>query len=243
MTEETLVSWKGSDNLSSPTTFDGNSVTRSLSSYTAPDFLNIGRAGTVNFRLTYTPLIVSGDGLNPWNAYNNDSAFNLANAGMPEWVIRNGVNDAAQNAGTSFAVGTDWANGANGNGGVTFKPAAATTGNSEGSTLALTNGKFIGPANATNPAIGYTPAGWASGNAEVYYYTTVKGGTAPDFSQYTKVDTVSYANAGQPRTTTIAVPLANGNYDAHVFLYKDGYISDEIIINTASGGIGFEVYF
>jgi hypothetical protein len=90
---------------------DGRRVILNLGSF--PDE---GEEATVNFNLKYVPF--GGSGKFDWSVYNDISKFNLVEED-PVWIIRNGVNDLAQNGDTDFtSLGF---NGKNGNGGVTYK--------------------------------------------------------------------------------------------------------------------------
>ncbi|MDR3160707.1 MAG: hypothetical protein LBU28_03735 [Spirochaetaceae bacterium] len=66
-----------------------------------------GREGWVNFNLEYLPF--------------KEKDRSMADRMLPAWIIRNGINDAAQDTGTDFSIGADWRDGnANGNGAVAF---------------------------------------------------------------------------------------------------------------------------
>ncbi|MDR0376277.1 MAG: hypothetical protein LBH70_00620 [Spirochaetaceae bacterium] len=88
--------------------------------------LVVNAEGAVNFKLEYVPF--GGSANFDWSGYNEESELNLAEEG-PVWIIRNGINDAAQDGSTDFThVGVD---GKNGNGGVKYK-ALDPKGNEDG---------------------------------------------------------------------------------------------------------------
>jgi hypothetical protein len=88
------------------------------------------------------------------------------------WIIRNGVNDAAQNEETDFTIEnpgigeeTNW------NGAVRYEIAAKTP--TDGSELEIRDGKFLGPADSNIPDITFTTDGYDE-TAEVYYAVVPK---------------------------------------------------------------------
>jgi hypothetical protein len=151
------------------------------------------------------------------------------------WIIRNGINDLAQTAATDFTsfhnIGNVNAGTANGNGAVRFEIAVKTPAEGSTSSLEITDGKFVGPADSTTPEISFTTGGYED-EAEVYYAVVPKGET-PDYSDYELLD--GSVEAGDHRET-INLDEANGDYDVYVIVYKDGEVSDPIVINTKEGG-------
>jgi hypothetical protein len=159
------------------------------------------------------------------------------------WIIRNGVNDEAQDGNTtdfnSFhhpdlkpdeTLAT--AN-ANGNGAVRFSVAAKTP--VGGSTLVVKDGKFVGPVGSTEPKIGFTTAGYAPGKAEVYY--TVVGEKAnPDYSNYRLLE-AAVSEGEWEKTITVGADLAGEEYYVYVIAYKDGEVSEPLCIETQGGGV------
>jgi hypothetical protein len=202
----------------------GNVVTLpSIGAYTS-GITRIGKTGSVNFALEYVPFNLTASGA--WNRIDK-SVFDVG-AGGPVWIIRNGVNDKAQNGDTDF---NNLGNGAaNGNGAVSFVITAKTPAN--GGSLVLKDGAFEGPAGSTAPYIRFTAEGYA-GDAEAYYAVVNAGAGAPDYSAYDK--TLGSFIAGTHREQ-VQVSAANGDYDIYVILMKGGEISDPVIINTARGG-------
>ncbi|MDR3138529.1 MAG: hypothetical protein LBT95_02525, partial [Treponema sp.] len=135
----------------------GNTVSASLGAATA-GFAKIAAAGSVNFALEYVP-------------------FNLSAWTHPVWIIRNGLNGAAQDGGTDFTnFGLNTT--ANANGAVRYTVATQTAGD-----LKITAGKFEGPGSSYKPEISFTTAGY-SGDAEAYYALVPKGSGAPAYSAY-----------------------------------------------------------
>jgi hypothetical protein len=74
--------------------------------------------GSVNFNLGYVPFGLTGGGY--WEAFKErKSPFDLASGG-PVWVIRNGVNDEAQDGSTSFSAAWNGTT-VNGNGALAYR--------------------------------------------------------------------------------------------------------------------------
>jgi hypothetical protein len=202
----------------------GNVITQSLNGYTSA----LGSSGSVNFKLAYIPFgLAWPEGVvnNPWAGYNLISAFNLE-GGAPEWIIRNGINDAAQTAATSFADGK------NGNGAVLFTTAPKTP--SQGSTLELKNGSFVGPNTVTEPYINFTTAGY-DGTGQVYYAVVAQNVLAPAFSDYTLMNGGSVTQGDHTKTVTI--PAVGSIYDVYLILFKEGEVSNGLRISTEGGDV------
>jgi hypothetical protein len=101
-------------NLSSPSIFSrtGNTISLEIAQYIS----QAGTEGAVNFNLKYVPFSLSSSGA--WTGVTSGYF-----SGVPEWIIRNGVNDATQDANTTFAAASNWtgiSNTPNGNGAVVF---------------------------------------------------------------------------------------------------------------------------
>ncbi|MDR2741710.1 MAG: hypothetical protein LBB98_06095 [Treponema sp.] len=220
---------------------NGKIITQPIKTYTS-GITKIGTEGSVNFKLEYIPFNLKGtEGTNPWNKYDGESIFDLSKGG-PVWIIRNGVNDETQKDDTDFTKFGNKA-GYNGNGAVRFVIAPKTPAN--GSTLKIEDGKFLGPGEskpATTPNISFTTGGY-EGEAEVYY-AVVEKGHIPDHSDYTgKLNSVAATVIPSPpdlpephkQQITLLENQVGGGYDVYVIIYKDGEVSDHIVINTAAG--------
>ncbi|MDR1108980.1 MAG: DUF6273 domain-containing protein [Spirochaetaceae bacterium] len=92
---------------------DGNVVTLKFGTLPA------GNTGAANFNLTYVPFSLNTAG--KWNGF---TGLNIKD-GLPEWIIRNGINDLAQNADTDFTVAAKWGDTKNGNGAAGFMVAGS----------------------------------------------------------------------------------------------------------------------
>ncbi|MDR2742708.1 MAG: hypothetical protein LBB98_11240 [Treponema sp.] len=203
----------------------------SIGSYTA-GITKIGTVGSVQFRLEYVPFNVTDVGI--WDDYQGDSKFDLDGTKTPVWVIRNGINDEAQNATTDFSRFGNEA-GYNGNGAVTYVVAAATP---QPGDLVIRDGKFEGPSSSKTPNIGFTTAGY-EGTAGVYYAAVEvpNGGTttAPAYTAYTKnLDPLA---VGVHTGKQITLPDELVNYDVYVILFQNGKVSAPVKINTKKGGL------
>ncbi|MDR2743319.1 MAG: exo-alpha-sialidase, partial [Treponema sp.] len=206
----------------------GKIITQPIGTYTS-GFTKIGTVGSVNFKLEYKPFTTDA-----WSTVNNNNIksdfFNLIEGG-PVWIIRNGVNDEPQNESTNFTRFGNEVN-YNGNGAVRFVIAPKTP--DDGSELEISNGVFVGPSTSTTPDITFTTDGYED-SAEVYYAVVEKGHT-PDYSDYKPLGEDNTVEEGDHRET-IELDTANGDYDVYVIIYKDGEVSDPIIINTKEGGL------
>jgi uncharacterized protein YjdB len=114
--------------------------------------LQVENEGSANFNLKYVPF-----SLNSADKWAGFTALNKKE-GVPVWIIRNGINDQAQNSNTDFSSpGTDWAGTKNGNGAVAFKVFAPVTGITDvPKTTAvgtLTLSGTVVPSNAINKTI------------------------------------------------------------------------------------------
>jgi hypothetical protein len=235
------VVWQGTGNGTwSSITLTGNVITRSIKAYTN-GFAKIGTRGSVNFKMEYIPFNLAGTGgTNPWAGLDARSAFDLSGNKVPVWIIRNGVNDEAQNAATNFTafhnIGNPGMRDANGNGAVRFGMAAKTP--LDGSTLEVRDGVFVGPSNSTTPEITFTTDGY-EGNAEVYYAVVFKEDNPPEISDYKQLnDTVPKGN--QREEIQLGAAQVGKDCDIYVIAYKDGEVSAPLIINTAKGGGGID---
>jgi hypothetical protein len=105
---------------SSPPSGDDNTITQDLSSYTG----TVGQSGSANFNLTYVPFSLTDPA--KWTV--TSTKHFSGTGGIPQWIIRNGVNDEPQDEDTDFEIHPDANNkarswedtGTNGNGAVAF---------------------------------------------------------------------------------------------------------------------------
>jgi hypothetical protein len=219
----------------------------SIGNYTA-GITKIGTVGSVQFKLEYVPFNVTDDNPNPWTDYNGKSFFDLSGNKEPVWIIRNGINDEAQDEYTDFTgFGAD--TGKNGNGAVSYVVAAdgpPDPANPQTGDLVIRDGKFVGPVDSTEPEISYITGGY-EGTAEVYYAVVPvpvgKTTSAPAYSAYTDsleavAATIIPADPNlppEPHTKKVSLS-GTGNYDIYVVLFQDGKVSTPVKINTKKGG-------
>jgi hypothetical protein len=209
----------------------GNVITLDIGSYTS-GIGKIDTTGSVNFKLEYVPFNLTASAA--WSGIKAaDTAFDLTEGG-PVWILRNGVNDAAQNAATDFnKLGKAGYGSANGNGAAAFTIAAGAPGtpavpNANGEYLLVKDGKFNGPDNSTTPKITFTTQGY-TGNGKVYY-AAAPAGDEPDPADYTLLDTVPAGEKHQ-RQITLKPEQAGGNYNVYIVVMKGGAVSAPLIIN------------
>jgi hypothetical protein len=211
-----------------PADLSGNVITRSIGTYTS-GFGNIGKEGSVNFKLEYVPFNLTNGAV--WTPYDDDSDFDL-DGKPPVWIIRNGVNDKAQDGETDFNIAKNpGMEAANWNGAAAFVVAADSPAQGE---LVIKDGVFVGPWTAKTPYISFTAEGY-EGTAEAYY-AVVPGGTvpAPAYSAYT--GNLGVFGEGEDHLAEVTLSAAKGDFDVYVVLFKDGKVSTPIKINTGAGG-------
>ncbi|MDR2742946.1 MAG: hypothetical protein LBB98_12450 [Treponema sp.] len=216
-----------------------NVITQSLKDYTK-GFGHIGERGSVNFRLEYVPFNLTGEGENPWTEFK--SVFNLSGNNVPVWIIRNGINDEAQDGDTDFTAFHNIKNPGtgtpNGNGAVRYTIDVRPP--DDKSTLKISNGVFVGPSNSMKPEIGFTTSGYA-GKAEVYYAVVphTDASSPPGYSAYTKnnLDPVAATDIPHKGQITLLENQVGKDYDVYVIIYKDGEVSVPEVINTLRGGV------
>jgi hypothetical protein len=187
-----------------------------------PEETQNGKSGSVNFNLEYMPFNLGDKSF--WSGFHSNY-FNLTQ-GAPVWIIRNGVNDLAQDGNTNFSdFGT--IAGANANGGIQyvigmdpdFPEAQALS-------LSVDDGQFVANADTTTPTIRFdTHWSPATGKANVWY-AVVKAGsqTAPETNEYIGLAKVSVVNDHQ-ETIEVDPSLVALGYDVYVVITKDGYRS------------------
>jgi hypothetical protein len=96
-------------------TVSENVVTLNLGTLTA----GADSQGSANFNLKYVPFSLNS--ADTWSKFTDQEHLNQKGGEPPAWIIRNGINDTAQNANTDFSnPQTDWKNEKNGNGAVAF---------------------------------------------------------------------------------------------------------------------------
>jgi hypothetical protein len=221
-------------------TLSGNTLTLDIEGYTK-GFGRIKKEGSVNFRLEYVPFhLTVQDEENPWTGFDNDSYFNLAGENLPVWIIRNGINDSAQNADTDFAKFNKEAD-YNGNGAVSFKGAV-----SQNAALEITAGEFKGPSNSNTPEIKFTTGSGYTGNAEVWYAVVTANAPAPDYPDYYAYSSTKLGSVGPGTTPQLQIKLPGSGvgtdgYDVYVVLFKDGELSAPLKIKTKEGDIKIEI--
>jgi hypothetical protein len=211
----------------------------SMGSYTA-GITKIGTGGSVQFNLEYVPFNLNVT--TKWSSYIGESKFAVNEEKIPVWIIRNGINDYAQNPTTDFTQFGNDSGLSNGNGGVSF----VVTANPEHEDLVIKDGDFEGylldPNNPSIdfPSIRFTTAGYGDGETAEVYYAVVKvpsdGGptAAPPYTAYTNPPLGSLEK-GDHTGKQITLPDKSGNYDVYVILFQDGKVSLPTKINTKEG--------
>jgi hypothetical protein len=178
----------------------------------------IGKKGNAYFKLEYVPFGTATLWDNKTSAV--FTSHNNLNGGKPKWIIRNGVNDIAQNDATVFdgvmdytvptntIPGTTWTGTSdttpNGNGAVRF---AIRTANEDpyfpgytAETLVITAGEYTANADPTSGGTVTFDAGGWTGDATAYWISRDTEPPLKDFTQQLGVYT-----AGAGRTGTISM--------------------------------------
>jgi uncharacterized protein YjdB len=214
---DTGIVWKSDGSVDKKTLGErsGNVINVDVNDYTFGK--GIGIAGSANFKLMYTPFSLDDT---KWT--------NVRSEGAPVWIIRNGLNDLAQNDNTDFAKFSKANGDINGNGAVRFvvgaKVDAGTQPSSEpNQDLLIKDGKFKNFAEESFAAnIGFATAGY-SNTADVYY-AVVNHTSNPTYADYTGYlgphETGSYN-----KEINLAGVNANDYPDVYVLLIQDGSIS------------------
>ncbi|MFP3090864.1 hypothetical protein LQZ21_11120 [Treponema sp. TIM-1] len=187
--------------------------------------------GAVNFNLEYVPFNLAA--VTDWSGVTS-TYFKPANFadGVPVWIIRNGLNDTAQNGDTNFSPN---ATAINRNGAVRFviglpaPPPEPPPGPHQDDELWVDNGEFQNMDVPAEPQIGFTTGGYDD-NAEVWYAVVGAGETPPTQGDYIWIDSVIPGD----HTEEIIVPddLVNSDYDVYVVISKDGEVSPPEIIRS-----------
>jgi hypothetical protein len=197
---------------------------------------DIGQAsgkGYVNFNLAYAPFNLTE--ADDWETVKDSfleaetvSVFHIDTGEVPKWIIRNGVNDLAQDPATTDFIKFMKLNNetlafpaVNGNGGALFTVEAPTISTS----LQVTNGWFTSypSVSGTGAQIRFTTGGYID-NAELRYVELNSGAGAPSVLAFGN-SLGSYGTGvhkGEPVTMTGSV-IAK---DLWVMLYKDGQASN-----------------
>jgi hypothetical protein len=187
-----------------------------------------GNSGWVNFNLEYVPFNLTQTGA--WHECQSNYFKDLQEGeGQPVWIIRNGVNDLAQDGNTNFTnFGTNTI--VNANGAIRYEvkppPPDGTT-----PSLDVSDGKFVGGADPQAPVITFDTDGY-TGTADVWYAVSTSG-AAPVRDAYIWLDKVPVSN---DRAETIAVADGLTEYYVHVVISKDGKVSEPEIIHVQSSG-------
>jgi hypothetical protein len=212
-------------------TLAGNIFTADLGSYTK-GLSKTGDSRAVNFNVEYIPFNV-GEG-EAWDSYRGDGLISNMREGGPVWVIRNGVNDLAQDGDTDFSQVGQIPEGSavrrNGNGAVQFTVAAVSV----NKTLKITDGVFENPGTTRpNAYIGFTTSGY-TGKADVYYAVVNHDGSAPELAGYSYLDSLGpEVHSGKEISLEVGGTVYP-NADVYVLLMKNGNISDPIFIQTGT---------
>jgi hypothetical protein len=198
-----------------------NVITQSLSAYTV-GFKQIGYSDSVTFNLTCLPFNLTGTEVNPWTQYDSVSKFTLTGSGTPEWIIRNGVNNKAQDGNTIFSSTENWNSTANGNGAVAFEVVAK-----DPDGLVLSNGSFYQSNN--DPVIDFTVSGVPqSKTGEIWYARTTSSGSATFPDDYVKLgDFQNGVYTGEE--------VSGSGTKISVYLFEGGRLSNELVGDMKGG--------
>jgi hypothetical protein len=179
-------------------------------------------SGSVNFNLEYVPFNLPSP---KWNG-KTSGFFNMTNG--PVWIIRNGLNDTAQDGNTEFSNGL-FSN-KNGNGGVRFQVGLPPKGSDPGETpdsitLEVDDGAFKDTPYKPAPTITFETDGYED-SAEVWYAIVPADGPAPDREDYVWLDTIGGPSDYEEAISVDSDFYANSKeYDVYVIISKGGEVS------------------
>jgi hypothetical protein len=206
-------------NLAPTPRISGNTVTLDIDSRYTNGIGRIGTEGSVNFNLKYVPFSLEDSG--DWEA----KSKYFSAGGIPEWIIRNGINDDTQDHNTDFdKFGKE--SGKNGNGSLAFLIDGYTE------TMTLTNGNFVGPASSAAPEITFTAGGY-TGVTGAYYVVKEKDAAPPNISEY--VTSLDSSLVPGNHTKQITLPSTTRTFDVYVMLRRGKEVSNVLKYNTTVG--------
>jgi hypothetical protein len=229
--------------LASAGTETPHTITLDISDYTN-GFARINKEGSANFELAYVPF-----GADIWSDEPTKS----------NWIIRNGVNAAAQDANTTFASSVAYVvsgPGANGNGAVRFKPTAGeedeggdkpgtgdipdVPGITDPSAFTI-SGEIVNALPGTD--IKFTTTGYTD-TAAVYYKILNAVDAPPAYNTFTTL-LVKSGNNGLFTAGTYEPDTINQTFDSkaqkmYVLLYKNGIFRMAEIGSEADLDVGSE---
>jgi hypothetical protein len=185
----------------------------------------INMTGSANFNLEYVPFSLAKT--TDWAGFVSESQ--IIQNGLPVWIIRNGLNDLAQDGDTDFSL----ENGSNGNGAVRFTVTAAE---SDDLTQAFSfstrsdgseglDGSLIDE-NSPEIEVKFSGQG-SSGDVDLYYAVIAPDGDEYDYSAYKFLAAFTFNN--NPQTPQMFLPGENRysilNNEIYVILTQGGKVS------------------
>jgi hypothetical protein len=175
-----------------------------------------GGSGSVNFNLEYVPFNLTG--INKWSRFVSQSKFFDMTETEPVWIIRNGLNDLAQDENTDFSSDTEIGPGTNknGNGAVAF---TLQLEDNVDPSLRVEEGQFIYAPDSPMPIISFRTRGYPGG-AVVWYAVTAPGALQPDIDDYSS-DIGDVEVGLQVKQINLPSEYISTGYDVHVLIQKD----------------------
>jgi hypothetical protein len=212
-----------------------NIIRNTIGTFGWNDIGQVSGKGYVNFNLAYAPFNLTA--ADSWQTVKEsfveaatESVFHIDTGQVPKWIIRNGVNDLAQDSNTNFVnfmrlTGDTLADSnANGNGGTLFTVELPTY----SAALKVTDGWLTSypPVSGGDAKIKFTTTGY-SGDAELRYVELDSGPSAstPAVLDFTNSLESSYAQ-GAHTGETVGMTGSVIEKDLWVMLYKDGKVGD-----------------
>jgi hypothetical protein len=195
------------------------------------DIGQVSGKGYVNFNLAYAPFNLTN--ADDWETVQEsfveaetESVFHIDTGEVPKWIIRNGVNDLAQDPDTDFIKFMKLSNetldfpAANGNGGALFTVEAPAP----SSSLQVTDGWFTSypPVDGGQAQIRFTTGGYSDG-AELRYVELNRGAADPTVFDFG--NSLGSYGTGVHIGQTVTMNDTVIAKDLWVMLYKDGKVS------------------
>jgi hypothetical protein len=191
-----------------------------------------GDSDSVYFNLEYVPFNLTD--LSYWEG--KTSSFLDPTKDTPAWIIRNGLNDLAQDGNTNFnsSIGYTGAS-KNGNGAVRYVVGLDPT-LPQDLTLVVENGSFVGSPGSTTPKIKFDTRGY-TGDADLWYAVAAEGLLEPDRVDYIWLGKLSAAT-GHVKTISVPSGHLTAGYDVYVRIAQNGKVSPYMGLRARPNGPG-----
>jgi hypothetical protein len=190
-----------------------NSITRNI----PPLETQNGDSGSVNFNLEYVPFNLTNT--SAWTDLT--SSYSSLSAGFPVWIIRNGLNDLAQDGNTDFSNFGSSPN-ANRNGAIRYV-VGLEPGLPVSTYLNIENMGFVGSPDTTAPKISFEIAGGNVGWVDAWYAVVAADTGEPDAGAYIWLGKLPQGT--WEREIAVSPDMLITGYDVYMVITNNGYKS------------------